>query len=276
MKSGMHSYSVLMPLAPWEPADVVQEALASLERQTLPPSEVVVSCDGPPSAALSEVLKSNPLPLVRVDGLGGEGVGPVLARGLLACRHDFVVRADADDISVPHRCQVQVAWLADHPDVIVLSSWIEEFREDRSPVMYRRVPCAAKEIQASAKRRNPLNHPAVIFRRQGVLSVGNYRSRPGFEDYDLWLRLLRCGGSGSLANLPEPLVRARVGRAHLARRHGCRYANQETRFFLGSAREGLISWQDALVAIGLRLPLRLLPSPLLAVTMRHVTRSGLE
>lgn len=274
MTLGPPCYSVLMPLAPWEPADVVQQALRSLEQQTLLPAQVLVSCDGEPPAKLGSVLASSPLPLERVVGPGGEGVGPVLARGLHSCRYDLVVRADADDLSSPQRCAIQVDWLLKHPEVMALSSWIEEFSDDWRRPLCRMVPADPQRIRRTARRRNPLNHPAVILRRQAVLAVGSYRSRPGFEDYDLWLRLLARWGPECLANLPQPLVRARVGRAHLARRHGLAYARAESRFFIGAVREGLISRRDAVLALGVRLPLRLLPAHLLGWVMRQFTRDS--
>jgi hypothetical protein len=267
-------YAVLMPLAPWEPPAHLQEALHSLEWQELPPAQVVVSCDGEPPADLACVLQRSQLPLECVIGPGHEGVGPVLARGLLACRHDLVVRADADDFSLPERCSIQVAWMQRHLNVQALSSWIEEFTAENQHGLCRWVPCDQAEVVRCAKRRNPLNHPAVILRRQAVLAVGNYRSKPGFEDYDLWLRLLNHWGSSCLANLPRPLVRARVGRAHLVRRHGWRYARAEGLFFISAAGEDLISWPDALLALALRIPLRLLPANLLAQVMRLFTRSS--
>lgn len=270
------AYSVLMPLAPWEPEAVLREALQSLAGQTLPAAQVLVSCDGEPSAELWTVLRTCPLPLEWVVGPGAEGVGPVLARGLEACRYELVVRADADDISRPERCAIQVRWMLEHAHVAALSSWIEEFGGEQDRFLCRRVPVDSERIHRSAKRRNPLNHPAVILRREAVLAVGSYRSRPGFEDYDLWLRLLNSLGPGCLANLPEPFVRARVGRAHLSRRHGLAYAYAETLFFVGAAREGLIGWGDAALALLVRLPLRLLPSDLLGQVMRRFTRSRLS
>ena len=177
---------------------------------------------------------------------------------------------------MPQRCAIQVNWLAAHSDVMALSSWIEEFSPEQSRRLYRRVPADPRRIHRCAMRRNPLNHPAVILRRQAVLAVGSYRSRPGFEDYDLWLRLLARCGPGCLANLPQPLVQARVGRAHLARRHGWRYALAEASYFVAAAREGLMGWPDALIAMGMRLPLRLLPARLLEQVMQRFTRSVLE
>lgn len=270
-------YSVLLPLAPWEPPAVLGQALASLAAQTLPPAQVVVSCDGPPGAALRAQLEGGGLPLQIVVGPGGEGVGPVLARGLQHCREELVVRADADDLSRRERCAIQVAWMARHPAVLVLGCVIEEITTPAAPPVSRRlVPLDPDRIGRVARYRNPLNHPSVILRRQAVLAVGNYRARPGFEDYDLWLRLLSAHRSGVLANLPEALVQARVGPAHLARRHGWRYARAEAMFLLACGREGLIPWHHVLQALALRLPLRLLPSALLAWVMLRATRQAVD
>jgi hypothetical protein len=271
----LDSYSVLMPLAPWEPQEQVARALASLEIQTLPPSQVVVSCDGSPPVQLLHLLQEKSLPLELVIGPGGEGVGPVLARGLVHCRHELVVRADADDISQPERCAVQVAWMQKNPKVSVLGTIITEFLDHpEQPISQRWVPIDRIAIARTAYIRNPLNHPSVILRRSSVMAVGNYRSVPCFEDYDLWLRLLAAQGPDVLANLNESLVLARVGVAHLQRRQGLNYALAEARFFYRCGRQELLPWWCVVSVLLLRFPLRLLPSSLLAFVMRFATRKA--
>ena len=267
------AYSILMPLAPWEPPLIVRQALESLKDQTFPASQVIVSCDGPPPRSLREQLEQVRLPLEIVLGPGGEGVGPVLARGLERCRHDLVVRADADDVSLPQRCATQVSWMLQHPEVMAMGCLIDEFCHSPDQVVSQRlVPIRSEKINREARWRNPLNHPSVILRRSAVQSVGNYRSKPGFEDYDLWLRLLKTYGSAALANSPEALVRVRVGAAHLGRRHGWRYALAEGQFFIACAREGLLRWGDVVRNLTIRFPLRLLPNSLLAWVMVQGTR----
>ena len=267
------SYAALMPLAPWEQPAIVAEALDSLQRQTLPPKQVVVSCDGTPPAPLQRCLEASGLPMELVLGPGSEGVGPVLARGLLHCREELVLRVDADDLSVPERAARQVSWMHQHPGVLVMGTPISEFmdRADQ-PLLQRWVPSDPEEISRVARLRNPLNHPSVVLRRSAVLAAGNYRSVPGFEDYELWLRLLVTHGPGALANIPEPLVLARVGPAHLGRRHGWRYAMAEVRFLLHCGRSGLLPFWCVIRSLLLRCPLRLLPPKLLVVVMGVVTR----
>jgi hypothetical protein len=197
----------------------------------------------------------------------------VLARGLEICRRDLVLRADADDISLPERARCQVEAMAAWPQVAALSTPILEFLDDPgTPCSLRALPTTPAGIRRLSFWRNPLNHPAVMLRREAVLAVGNYRACPGFEDYDLWVRLLRHFGNGALANLPVPLVAARIGPAHLERRRGPDYARRELRFFLGLAREGLLPWHQVCVVTLLRVPLRFLPRRQLRQLMERVTR----
>lgn len=253
------AYSVLMPLAPWEPPAQVAAALASLAHQTLACAQLVISADGLLPSALEAVLEASGLPVERLSGPGGEGVGPVLQRGLRACRQELVVRADADDLCLPERCALQVEAMLARPQLAALSAPILEFIEDpHHPCSLRSVPVSAAALRRRSRWRNPLNHPAVILRRSMVLAVGGYRDMPGFEDYDLWLRLLQAGAS--LDNLSQPLVLARVGAQHLARRRGLAYASREWCFLLACGRQGSLAWPRVLLLALLRLPVRLVPA----------------
>jgi hypothetical protein len=252
-------YSVLMPLAPWEPSAQVAAALRSLETQSLLASQVVVSCDGEPPEALAAVFGATSLPLKLLVGPGGEGVGPVLARGLRHCTEKLVVRADADDVSMPNRCELQVAAMVARPELIALSTPVLEFIESPLvPIRERAVPIKGEAIRRQSFWRNPLNHPAIILRREDVLTAGNYRDYPGFEDYELWLRLLRQGDV--LGNLDQPLVLVRTGPEHMARRNGITYMAMECRFLMGCGHTGLLSWPWIAVMAILRFPIRLLPT----------------
>ena len=268
-------YEVLMPLAPWEKPSVVAQALASLAAQQPAPQRLVLSVDGALPEPLQEVVQAFPcLPLLVLPGPGGEGVALVLARGLAACECEVILRADADDLSLPDRAARQLAWLLQHPEVVAGSGWIEEFEADPARVVAcRRVPLDGAVV-SWARWRNPLNHPAVVLRRSAVLAVGGYRDLPGFEDYDLWLRLLRRYGPQALNNLPAVLVAARGGPAHLARRRGWGYARQEVQFLLGSAREGQLRWGQVVLLLLLRLPWRLLPARCLSRLMTRLRRAG--
>lgn len=59
-------------------------------------------------------------------------------------------------------------------------------------------------------------------RKSAVLTVGNYRSIGGAEDYDLWVRMLLKNMQAR--NLADVLVYARIGNGMQQRRGGCHYA----------------------------------------------------
>jgi len=267
---GATTYSVLMPLAPWEKPEIVATALLSIRNQTLPAQTVIISCDGMPDSPLAAVLRESNLPLTLLYGPGGEGVGPVLARGLLACRTEFLMRADADDISHPERAQLQIATMQSRPQVAVLSSPIHEFIDEDLFLGLRSVPHGAKAISAYIFWRNPINHPAVMLRRDRILAAGNYSDCPGFEDYQLWLRLHRRGDQ--LCNLPVALVAARVGPSHLDRRRGVIYALHEARFLLQCGYQGLMGWPRVLLLILARCPLRILPPAMMKMFFHSFLR----
>ncbi len=262
-----------MPLAPWEHPGVLQDALDSLRGQTLPAARLVVSADGPPPAALLQVLEQAGLPMTLIVGPGGDGVGPVLARGLLACQEELVVRIDADDRSLPDRCRIQVQAMEARPELAALSGPILEFVDDPDrPCGVRWVPDSGRAILRWSRWRNPLNHPAAVLRRSAVLGVGSYRRSPGFEDYDLWLRLLKARGASALANGCEPLVQVRVGRDHLARRRGVAYARSEIFFLQRCGREGLLPRSRVALLLGIRVPARLLPPVAVRLVMARFRR----
>ena len=254
-----------MPLAPWESPEALAEVLASLAAQSWPARCLVVSVDGALPPPLRRVLEQSGLPLRILEAPGWQGTGAVLARGLAGCSTDWVLRADADDCSHPERAERQLRYVQAHPDVVVLGAQLAEAAAGACRSRVRHVPVNNRGIRALMRWRNPLNHPTVALRRQAVLAFGNYRPCPGFEDWDLWLRLAAYGST--FANLPDALVTAAVGEAHLARRRGGRYLQQEARFLMRCGSEGLLPLTHVWLLMALRLPWRLLPPGCLAALM---------
>lgn len=273
-QQGAPPYDLLLPLAPWADPEELAACLNSITAQTLAPAQIVISVDGPLPQRLRAALASATTPLKVIEAPRWRGLGPVLADGLRQCHAPIVIRMDADDLSVPERCAIQVAYLSQHPEVVVLGSQLGEFMESSQRMVgTRAVPLTPWEVKRFARWRNPLNHPTVAMRRREVLAAGNYGDHPGFEDWELWLRLLRHGAT--IANLPQTLVMARVGPGHLARRQGPSYALCEIRFLLHCLRWRLLPLRQALLLLLLRPPLRLMPKPALRLVMLRGLR-GLQ
>ncbi|MCP9904714.1 glycosyltransferase [Cyanobium sp. BA5m-10] len=262
------SFDWLMPLAPWEDPEILSQTLESLKQQTWQARALVVSVDGRLGTLLEATLQASALPIEIHQSMHWEGTGPVLARGMLACKSEIVLRVDADDLSVPERSRWQVEQMLADPNLAVLGGQLEEIGWDgqlKNAQHLRQVPLNTESIEGLACWRNPMNHPTVALRRSKILDAGNYRTCPYFEDWDLWLRMLKRGML--LRNDPRVLVCARVGADHLSRRHGWRYLKNEYLFLLGALHSSLIPFPTVIVLFFTRLPLRLLPKQWLRTFM---------
>ena len=94
---------------------------------------------------------------------------------------------DTDDIASPDRFEKQLEAFRRFPQVEVVSAWIDEFSGEKNNITStRKLPEYPYEIYKYAKKRCPVNHPVVMFRKNSILLAGGYRHFPLFEDYYLW------------------------------------------------------------------------------------------
>jgi glycosyltransferase involved in cell wall biosynthesis len=251
--------SVLMSVYAKETPENLAECLQSLCEQTLTADEVVLVEDGPISDELKAVIEQfrDTLNIVSVPLAENVGLACALNEGLKYCKHDLVARMDSDDIALPDRFQKQVAFMQHNPDIAASSGVIEEFNEAGQVISKRVLPLVHSEIVAFAKKRSPLSHPAVIFRKSVVLDVGGYPLFRNAQDYALWSLLIVKGYK--LANLSDTLVRMRTGSEMMGRR-GLSFLKRELQLLSYQRNIGLLSFREfAFNAIG-RTVLRLSPA----------------
>jgi len=237
-------------------------ALDSVFRQTQPPTEVVLVEDGVLPQVLEAVVRSyeeqyDTLRVVRCKE--NRGLGAALNTGLQHCQCELVARMDTDDICKPQRFERQLRVFEERPDVDVCSAWIDEFEEDPQHVVsLRKVPEDAEVIAKYAKKRCPVNHVAVMYRRSKVLSVGGYQSFP--EDYYLWVKLLLAGCK--FYNVQESLLWVRFDPAVIKRRGGWKYAMDDLRAQRNFYKAGFLSLPEALSNATIRVAVRMFPNSL--------------
>lgn len=222
----MEKFTVLMSVYYKENPSFFDQALESiLVNQTLLPSEFVLVCDGELTPELEMVIdkyKGLFHDIFQVFRKENGGLGKALNYGLPKCNFPLVARADSDDICVPNRFEKQVAFFERHPEIGIISSYIDEFDSDWThPDHLKKLPLTPDELYQMAKFRNPLNHMAVMMRKDDVIRVGSYRHIPYVEDYELWVRAMTNGIQ--IANVGEVLVHARVGNGMVQRRGTKKY-----------------------------------------------------
>ena len=237
------NYSVLMSVYKKEKPKYLRQAIESMQNQTVATNDFVLICDGPLNTELDKVLieKKNEmgesLRIIRLTE--NVGLGNALNEGIKHCKNELIARMDSDDIAYSDRCEKQLEVFRMHPEISICSGIVEEFTEDPDKVDARRVPPETNaEILEFAKKRNPFNHPCVMYKKSAVEAVGSYQDFYLLEDYYLWLRMLMAGFQGY--NIQEPLLHMRAGSDMYLRRAGWKYAKTQAKLFRFMKEQGFI------------------------------------
>lgn len=236
-------YSVLMSVYHKEKPEYLKQAIESIQKQTLSTNDFVLVCDGPLNEGLDGVIAEKQQEMgetLNVVRLGENcGLGNALNEGIKHCKNELVARMDSDDIACADRCEKQLAVFNTHPEVSICSGIVEEFTTDPNVVDAKRVPPETNaEIVEFAKKRNPFNHPCVMYKKSTVEAVESYQDFYLLEDYYLWLRMLMAGYQGY--NIQEPLLHMRAGSDMYLRRAGWKYAKTQAKLFKFMKEQGFI------------------------------------
>lgn len=256
-------YSVLMSVYHKERPEFLRQAMESIAKQTVPTNDFVLVCDGPLNEQLDEVIAQMQdmfgqlLHVVRLEK--NMGLGNALNIGIQHCKNDLVARMDSDDISRPDRCERQLRIFSERSELDICSGTVEEFSAQPQNVENRRiVPQTHEEILKFAKKRNPFNHPCVMYRKSAVLAAGSYQDFYLLEDYYLWIRMLLNGSLGY--NIQEPLLWMRAGSDMYKRRSGWKYARSQYELFNCMKKKHMITLYEFWVSITIRMTSAIAPN----------------
>lgn len=214
--------SFLMPV--YNPGRYLAEALESLLAQTFADFEVIAVDDGSTDGSLATLRRfAAKDDRIKILSRPNTGIVGALNDGLAVAQGEFIARMDADDAALPHRLELQLAYLESHPELVAAGSSVvmidpagrplKEFQAQTDPAIIRQGLVEATGIG--------IIHPTLLVRRDVLQRIGGYREPYKLvEDFDLFLRLL---DQGELGNVPEPLLRYRQ---HPASTNATRYRTQ--------------------------------------------------
>jgi glycosyltransferase involved in cell wall biosynthesis len=176
-------------------ARTIDDAVASIAGQTLPPAEVLLveDCSGDDTLqALHRVAAAYGEDWVKVIALPANG-GPSLARntGWEQAQQPYIAFLDADDTWAPRKLELQMAALEADPSIALIAHQMP-VRERGTRAPEPRLPV---DVQIVGRRtllvRNPFPTPSVVLRRDLP-----FRFDEGFrrsEDYLLWSQIVYSG-----------------------------------------------------------------------------------
>lgn len=254
-------YSVLISVYKKEKAEYLASSLSSMIMQTHMPNEIVLVCDGELTSEIEATITKfrNQYPrllkIVRIEK--SVDLGGVLNKGLQYCKNEYIARMDSDDISLPNRVERQLTYMVEN-SLALCGCSVVEFSDGKTFEHLKSVPQLHKDIIQYARKRNPFNHPSVIFTKSAVLAVDGYQQMPFFEDYFLWIRMLKIGARSG--NLSETLLRMRGNAAFYIRRGGIAYCRHLINFWLKVAQIGFITRPEAVRNVFIRLIVAIIPN----------------
>ena len=241
-------------------ADYFQQSISSVLDQAFDLSEKLIVVDGPVNDRLDDLLTTLEPEGFTIHRLEeNRGLGLALRHGVEMSTADYLFRMDDDDINCPDRFRLQAEAALKNPDASVIAGQIVEFEDNNQDRKYiRACPTDPAEIKRQIRHRNVVNHVTCLIRRQDILACGNYRpDTTGYEDYDLWIRLINSGGK--IVNLDDVLVKVRFSERQFASRFGWRPAVNEAKMQRQFLKEKYISIFDFIYNCCFRLSPRLLP-----------------
>lgn len=189
---------------PW-----IDEALASIARQTLPATRVWLVDDGIADPLFADKLGGHHLGerYARITN-PGSGISAALNHGIARCDSDLIARMDADDRAHPERFARQAEYFVAHADIVACGGQVRLIDDRGHELGDASYPLRHEDLQAAMLMRTCFAHPTLMFRRATLQGIGYRSPMDGAEDVDLMLRLAE---SGRVANLDVTLLDYRMG-----------------------------------------------------------------
>ncbi len=205
--------TVLLPV--FNAAEYLKDAVDSILNQTFKDFELLVIEDGSTDDSLS-ILKSYNDPRIKIiEHTQNEGLIKTLNEGLRIATGKYIVRMDADDVSLPDRLAHQVKFMNAHPDVSVVGTY---FKDIYGKVKVAKTPVSHEALKSQLFFSCALAHPTVIIRKSDFEKHQFFYDAdfPHAEDYELWVRVSR---KLKIANLPKVLLKYRFHQQQVSSKH---------------------------------------------------------
>lgn len=214
----MSEVDVVIPL--YNCTSFIEQAIASVQGQTVPVRNIIVVNDGSTDDGPEKVaaMAAKDKRIILLSG-PNRGLSAARNKGIRAATSSFVAFLDADDLWAPAKIEQQLAAMHDR---CVFSHTLaeavdEQGQPDETPLYtmdpdilptFDNIRLGLYSVSGSAS--------AVLARRELLVQAGLFdeEQRFGGEDWDVWARLAQFG---EVVRVDSPLTRVRIRRNSLQR-----------------------------------------------------------
>lgn len=206
--------TVLMPVYNGE--RYLREAIDSILQQTFTDFEFAIIDDGSTDESVAVIQEYNDHRIRFIQNGKNLGHGASLNKGLDLGKGEYIARMDQDDVSLPDRLALQVAYMDANRKIGICGTWVELVGNTTGLVW--RYPSDPDAVKCSHIFGPALAHSAVMIRR-AFLDESKILYDPSIkhaEDFDLWVR---ASEYTSISNIGKVLLRYRLHPQQVGKRH---------------------------------------------------------
>lgn len=199
--SALPLVSVIMPC--YNDGAYIEEAVASLQKQTYPNIELIIIDDGSDDVKTRDALKRLQHPGLQI--LHTKHVRPAAARntGIRAAKGQYILPLDSDDTIEPEYIEKAVQVLEKDRNVGIVYCHADLFGEEKGA-------WALPDYELRLELLDNCIFVTALFRKDDWSKVGGFAEDflHGMEDYDFWLSILGLGRE--VVQLPEVYFHYRI------------------------------------------------------------------
>jgi glycosyltransferase involved in cell wall biosynthesis len=204
--------SIVMPA--YNTARFIRAAIDSVLAQTYRNFELIVVDDRSPDNCAAICRSYSDIRLRLVSLPENRGLAGARNAGMEVAQGEFIGFLDSDDVAVPDRLALQLAYFDSHPNCILLGGGYRRMHEDGTLLPGENLfPLPSPAIRPMLLLRNNFNASTITLRRS-ALPDGGFRSIFA-EDYDFISRMT-ASSTGEMANLPVVLTHYRINPGSLS------------------------------------------------------------
>jgi glycosyltransferase involved in cell wall biosynthesis len=213
MKNKVPLISVIMPV--YNAEKYLDEAIQSILNQTFKDFEFVIINDGSTDKSKEIILSYEDERIIYIENETNLKLIKTLNKGLVLSKGKYIIRMDADDISLPNRFEKQVNFMEENPLVVVCGTQAYKFGIDTG--MFKE-PIQDINIRERFVIYPTFIHPSVIIRNSTIQenNIVYDKNYIHSEDYKFWLDLLNIGQG---ANLSEVLLKYRTSKEQISNKY---------------------------------------------------------
>ena len=196
--------TVLMPV--YNASNYLNEAIESILNQSFIDFEFLIINDGATDQSEEIIMSYKDARIRYIKKEVNQRLIATLNEGFKLAKGKYIVRMDADDISLPKRLEKQFRFMEANSEIALSGSWAENFGDKIGISKYQTNHDA---IKFKMMYQCHIVHPTIIIRKS-ILDTINLKFDPNFihaEDYELFVRISE---NHLLANIPEVVLKYRV------------------------------------------------------------------